>query len=91
MYCYTYKGRGIAALVEAMKIPVIEMRVSGQSIMAKLLRYRTDVDCVIQEVLIDMLFALFRINTPQWYQAFLGGKRLSSKLFILVRVFQRTG
>lgn len=26
-----------------------------------------------------MLFALFRINTPQWYQAFLGGKRLSSK------------
>lgn len=44
MYCYTYKGRGIAALVEAMKIPVIEMRVSGQSNVAKLLRYRTDVD-----------------------------------------------
>ncbi|KAJ9098678.1 hypothetical protein QFC21_004326 [Naganishia friedmannii] len=55
MYCYTYKERGVAALVEALKIPVTEMR----------------------EVLIDMLFAVFRINTPQWYQAFLGGKRLS--------------
>lgn len=29
MYCYTHKERGIAALVEAMKIPVIEMRVCG--------------------------------------------------------------
>lgn len=27
MYCYTHKERGVAALVEAIKIPVIEMRV----------------------------------------------------------------
>lgn len=32
-----------------------------------------------QEVLIDMFFSLFRINTPEWYHAFLGGKRLSSE------------
>lgn len=45
---------------------------------------------ILQEVLIDMLFALFRINTPQWYQAFLGGKRLSSKLSNSTRALQRS-
>jgi hypothetical protein len=36
-----------------------------------------------KEVLIDMFFSLFRINTPEWYHAFLGGKQLSSKSVVV--------
>jgi len=33
----------------------------------------------MREVLLDMFFDVFRIQTPSWYLAFLDGKRLTRK------------
>ena len=40
-----------------------------------------------QEIILDMFFELFNIKPPEWHQAFLDGRRLTSEFYVLCVVF----
>lgn len=68
--------QGISALVNCLRVPTTQMRVSS-AVLLPSLSGRADLLGLSQEVLLDMLFDIFRIKTPPWYLAFLDGKRLT--------------
>lgn len=42
---------------------------------------------IVKEVVLDMFFDLLNIKTPEWYQTFINGKRLTSESIPLVLRF----
>ena len=74
MYFCMEEMRAIRSLVDTLRLPSLETRVR----LCKL-----DVDPCnsyykLQEVVLNMFFEILNIKSPEWYQTFIAGKRLTS-------------
>jgi rapamycin-insensitive companion of mTOR len=71
--------RAIRALVDTLRIPSLETRVREFAYQPS--EQRSLLCFAWKEIILDMFFNLLKIKTPEWYQSFISGRRLTSKLF----------
>ncbi|KNZ50068.1 hypothetical protein VP01_461g7 [Puccinia sorghi] len=64
MFLCLHKKRSLKMYVQSMKVPSDSIRVGDLSIL----------------ILLDALFEIFQIKTPQWFNTFMSGKRLTCYL-----------
>ena len=81
MYFCIQDKMALRAIIDSIRIPSLETRVccSCISVVRNLRRPQ-------QEVVIDMLFDLMNIKPPEWHQAFIDGRRLTSRYSLRVQV-----
>jgi rapamycin-insensitive companion of mTOR len=66
--------RAIRSLVDTLRIPSLETRVLAMfvSLCVNITIYP------MQEIILDIFFELLNIKSPEWYQTFIDGRRLTS-------------
>lgn len=75
MYFCIQDRLAIRSLIDGLRMPLLETRVrpvhpNVRLLLAHLIR--------VQEVILDMFFDLLNIRAPDWHQAFIAGRRLTS-------------
>lgn len=71
----------LRALVDGLRIPSLQTRVSRISFRKTLTNL---ILSTLQEIILDMFFDLLNIKPPDWHKAFIDGRRLTSKDFIIL-------
>jgi large subunit ribosomal protein L17e len=74
MYLCMDDMRAVRSLVDTLRIPSLDSRVSVSALRLRFVCSRLD----LQEVILDTFFEVLNIKTPEWYNTFLEGRRLTS-------------
>lgn len=78
MYLCSNNMQSIVSLVDTLRIPSMETRVCD-SVSFSILDFTTTKCFMPQEVILDMFFEILNIEVPDWGQAFMDGRRLTSE------------
>lgn len=73
--------RAIRSLIDTLRIPSLVTRVRILLCLAPSISNSRN----FQEIILDMFFELLNIKTPEWYQTFIDGRRLTSECRIMIR------
>ena len=75
MYFCMDDMRAIRSLIDTLRIPSLDTRVRILLCLAPSISNT----CDFQEIILDMFFELLNLKTPEWYQTFIDGRRLTSE------------
>lgn len=77
MYFCMDEMRAIRSLVDTLRIPSLETRVRCMFFPGNSAIHIT------QEIILNMFFEILNIKTPEWYQTFIAGRRLTSQFMFI--------
>ena len=75
MYFCMDDMRAIRSLIDTLRIPSLDTRVRILLCLTPSISKSRD----FQEIILDMFFELLNLKTPEWYQTFIDGRRLTSE------------